>query len=266
MRILPILTILTALAVPTAYTDEIASQGRKVLEKNRSAVITIEVVLKQQVSFAGSASRDNESKSEITGTVISPDGLTVVSLSEIDPSNIFDIMMAGTQRGDVNMTTEVRSAKFLMADDSEVPAEVVLRDKDLDMAFLRPIEKPTNTYVHVDFTSSAKVDYLDPVVSINRLGRVARRAHTLSIERIEAVVEKPRRFYVPGNDPTNTGLGSPAFSLDGKPIGVFLLRAIKTADTGGLSSMFGGLGEGIITVLLPGADIADGAAQAPPYE
>lgn len=266
MRNLLALVILAAFATPITYSDELASQGRKVLEKNRSAIITIEVVLKQQISFSGSASRDNESKSEITGTVISPDGLTVVSLSEIDPSNIFDILTAGTQQGDMNMTTEVRSAKFLMADDSEVPAEVVLRDRDLDMAFLRPIEKTSNAYVHVDFSGSGEVDYLDPVISINRLGRVARRAHTLSIERIEAVVEKPRRFYVPGNDPTNTGLGSPAFSVDGNPIGVFLLRAIKTADTGGLSSMFGGLGEGIITVLLPGADIVDGAAQAPPYE
>jgi S1-C subfamily serine protease len=257
--------MLGLLLTSIAAGDELAEKGRAIFNAHREAVITIEVVINQQVSFSGSASRENESKSELTGTVISPEGLTVASLSEIDPSSIFDIIMAGAQREGMTMTTEVRSAKFLMPDQTEIEAEVILRDKDLDLAYLRPLKKPETPMTYVNFSDADAVEHLDPVISINQLGRVARRAHTVSIERIEAVVERPRTFYIPGNDPTNTGLGSPAFTLDGKPVGVFLLRAISTADTGGLSSLFGGLGDGIISVLLPGADIVDGASQAPPY-
>ena len=253
-------------AAAQTQADTLADGGRAVLKANQGAVITIELVLKQQFSFSGSASQENESKSEATGTVIAPNGLTVLSLSETDPSNIFEIMMAGSGRNNVTMSTEVREATMLLADGAEIQAEVILRDKDLDMAFLRPTEKQDRVFDYVDFAGASAVDYLDPVIALNRLGRVARRAHTASIERIEAVVDKPRTFYVPGKDPTNTGLGSPAFTLDGQPVGVFFLRAIKASSTGGLASMFGGSGQNVITVLLPGADIVEAVDQVPPYK
>ena len=264
LRIIRLTTLLTCASVQV-HADVLSEGGRAILKANQNAVITIELVLNQQLSFSGSGTQENESKSEATGTVIGPDGLTVLSLSETDPSAIFEIMMAGSGRN-MTMTTEVREATMLLADGTEIQAEVILRDKDLDMAFLRPTEKQERTFDYVDFSIAGVVDYLDPVISLNRLGRVARRAHTASIERIEAVVTKPRLFYVPGNDPTNTGLGSPAFRIDGKPVGVFFMRAIKASSTGGLSSMFGGMGQNVITVLLPGADILEAVEQVPPYE
>ena len=169
-----------------AFSDELAEKGRIVLEKNQSSVVTVLLVLRQQVSMPGRGSRDIETKTEVTGTVLDETGLTLLSLSESDPSSLMEIMRTGPS--EIRMETEVRDVKILLADNTEVPAEVILRDKDLDMAFIRPIEKPDQPFAHVDLNDSEEVQVLDVVVALNRLGKVVRRAYTASLERIEAVV------------------------------------------------------------------------------
>ena len=59
----------------------------------------------------------------------------------------------------------------------------------------------------LDLAKSAKVDVLDQVIAINRLGKVANRTHAASVERINAVVQRPRLFYVPGGDAGRGGRG-----------------------------------------------------------
>ncbi len=260
------LCMCTVFASPVA-ADEVAVKGRQILETNKAAVVTILLVLKQKVSFPGSPSRDSESIVEATGTVISPDGLTVVSLSLTDPTSLLDKMMAGTpQAGRFKMETELRDAKILLGDGTEIPAEIILRDKDLDMAFVRPLEKQETPFAYIDISDPGEPDYLDQVISLNRMGKVAGRAYSASVERIDAIVRKPRTFYIPGKDATSTGLGSPAFTIDGDFIGVFLIRAIKNTGGGGSRSMFGGSSSNITTVILPAIDIAEAAEQAPPFE
>lgn len=247
-----------------ASADNAAESGRKILDANKNAVITVELVLTQKFSFQGGQSQENEIKTETTGTVISDYGLTVVSLSETDPSSIMNAIMADSQRRNMTIDIQVKDAKLLLVDDTEVPAEVILRDKDLDMAFIRPTEQRDEKFAFVDMAKAGKPQLLDQVITLNRLGKVARRVHSASIERIDAVVERPRLFYVPGKDPTNTALGSPAFTLDGEIVGVFLIRAIKDTSGGG-RGLFGGMGDNVIAVIVPAADVVEGAAQVPPY-
>lgn len=264
IRVLCLAACFLSCLVSTSGADEIAVQGRRILEEHQGAVVTILLVLKQKISFPGMPSQDNESKVEATGTVIGPDGLTVTSLSLTDPTSLLEKMMAGTARGnDLKMETEVRDAKIMLADGTEIPAEVILRDKDLDMAFVRPIERQEKPFQYIDMGDSGEPDYLDQVITLNRLGRVAGRVYSASVERIDAIVRKPRTFFIPGKDPTSTGLGSPTFTADGEFIGVVFIRAIKSTGSG--SSMFGGQGDNITTVILPAIDIADAAEQAPPF-
>jgi hypothetical protein len=254
------------LVAVTAHTDEVGEKGREIFQAHKSAVVTVEVVVKMKFSMPGMGSQEDESKSEVTGTVISPDGLTIVSLSETDPSALIKNMMAG-QAGmeNMQMETEIRDVKILTVDGGEIPAEIILRDKDLDMAFIRPSEKPADPMDFVSLDNPGEPDYLDEFITINRLGKVARRVHALSVERIHAIVTKPRTFYLPGNDPTQSGLGSPAFTLDGKLIGIFLLRSIK--NTGGSAmGMLGGMQDNVMGIIIPTADIQDAASQAPPMD
>jgi len=81
----------------------------------------------------------------------------------------------------------------------------------------------------------------------------------LSVERISAVVERPRLFYVPETSFTTTALGAPAFALDGKVVGLFVMRSLK-ARGGGM----GGAQAGNVTgIIVPAEDIVKAVKQVP---
>jgi len=256
-----IVAFVTVMGGGFAHADELAEKGRSLLDTHRDAVVTVAVVIQQQFS-SGGMSQDDESKSEVTGTVIDASGLTVVALSETDPSALIESMM-GSMMQDMNISSEITDAKILMRDGSEVPMRIVLRDKDLDLAFLRPTEALEEPMAFVALDGSTEAGLLDQLFVINRLGRVAGRAHSVSIERVESVVERPRRFYIPGKDPTNSGLGCPAFSADGSLVGFMVLRAVGSGGGGGMMSRMTGMQDGITAIILPAEDVAEIAVQAP---
>jgi hypothetical protein len=193
--------------------------------------------------------------------VVDGSGLTVLALSACDPSSMYESMMAGADEDmQVKMETEVTDAKLLLDDGTELPAEVVLRDKDLDLAFIRPKSKPANPMAAIDLSKGAQAQVLDQVITLNRLGNAAGRAYAASVERITAVVQKPRTFYIPDSTMTATSLGSPAFTLDGNILGVFVMRTIKSK--GGMG-MFNFQPDGLTSIILPAADVLKAAKQAP---
>jgi hypothetical protein len=59
---------------------------------------------------------------------------------------------------------------------------------------------------------------------------------------------------------TTTTLGAPAFTLDGKPLGLFVLRAVKGK---GASNPLSPQANNFASVILPVADILKAASQAP---
>jgi hypothetical protein len=234
--------------------DELAVKGRDIFNKNQQAVVTVQVVLK--MSYSGAA-KANETRQEITGTVVDASGLTVLALSAADPSEMYQRMMA-EQGSQYKLEAEVTDLKILLADGTELPAEIVLRDKDLDLAFIRPKSKPASPMAAVDFGKSAPAQLLDEVITLNRLNSAAGRAYAASVERISAVVQKPRTFYIPDSTMTSTTLGSPAFSLDGKIVGLMVMRAVNAKGGGGRNYR-----DNMTSIILPAEDILKGAKQAP---
>jgi len=244
---------LAGATVPSRAT-ELAEKGREIFNQNQHAVVTVQVVLK--VSYAG-AGKSSETRQDLTGTVVDPSGLTVLALSACDPSEMYQRMM-GEQASQYKLETEVTDLKILLADGTELPAEIVLRDKDLDLAFIRPKTKPGSPMAAVDLSKSALAQLLDEVITLNRLNSAAGRAYAASVERISAVIQKPRTFYIPDSNMTSTTLGSPAFALDGKLVGVFVMRAVTAKGGGGRNYR-----ENMTSIILPAADILKAAKQAP---
>lgn len=259
--------LLGAVALSAANAGELEQTGRAILKKNQDAVVTVQLLITQRMSMAGMGSEENESKIEATGFVIGADGLTVLSLSETDPSAMFKSMMSamGDSEMELSIESDTSDVRLLLADGTELPAAVVLRDADLDLAFVRPREKPAQPMTAIDLTKSAVPEVLDPVIALNRLGRVAGRAHSASVERIESIIKRPRTFYVPGNDPTHSALGSPVFALDGNLVGMVALRMMGGGGGGSMGAMMmgQGMGDNLMAVVVPAGDILEGAAQAP---
>jgi len=256
------------MAASTARADDAATAGRQILAKAQGAVVTVKLAIKQSISMGGRDSK-TESKTETTGTIIDPSGLTVVSLATTDPSSAMKDTYArymASRGGDMSQfkfESELNDVRIVLPDGTEMPADVVLRDKDLDLAYLRPSDKPVKPLPFIDLTKDAKAQVLDEVIVVNRLSQAADRAPAISVGRIEAIVEKPRTFYLLGDSMWGYSLGAPVFSLDGKLVGILFLRSARTQTDQSSGFMFSNLNQwGMMPVILPASDIVDGAKQA----
>jgi S1-C subfamily serine protease len=195
---------------------------------------------------------------------LDPSGVAVLSLSATDPGQMVQNMMGGGGEDEsrFKMETELSDVKMLLEDGTEVPAEVVLRDRDLDLAFIRPKTKLAAAMPAVDLTSSGKADVLEEVVTLNRLGKAAGRSYSASVERISAIVQRPRLFYVPEANMTTTTLGAPAFTTNGKILGIFVMRTAKGTGSSGFG-MIGSPSDTFTGIIVPADDVLKAVKQVP---
>ena len=230
-----------------AQADDVSDQGRAVFDRYKDAVVGVHVVLSMQMG-----GQESEEENWVHATIVDPTGLAVASLTQIDPSAF--LQMLG-EDGDAP-TSKVVSLKMVLTDGTEVPAEVVLRDNDLDLVYLRPLEAPAAPMAYVDPKQAATPQILDQVAVMIKLGEVSRRAHSVFVERVEGVVEKPRPYYIVGEHRAQSIVSSPVFSLDGRFVGVGAIRAIK-------SEKGPQMGESLLIIVVPASEIAAGMEQVP---
>jgi hypothetical protein len=238
----------------TCHADELADKGRDIFKKYQHTVVTVQTVLKMTDSRGGRSSNPSEIKRDLTGTVIDPSGLTVLALSSVDPAELYRRVSDEYNKID----TQINDVKLLLEDGTEIPSEIVQRDKDLDLVFIRPKTKLSAPMAAVDLSKSSAVEMLDPIIALNRLSRAAARAYSASVERIDAVIQKPRTFYIPGSGASSSTLGSPAFALNGNIVGIFVMRAVSAGDSNGRNPS-----ENVTAILIPAEDILKDAKQAP---
>lgn len=265
MRLRTVLVLLIAMAAavaaPAAQTDARMS-SREVVKKWQDAIVNVRVVLKTRMSMAGREIQSSDDTVEGVGTVIDPSGLTVMSLGTLNPGGMMSKMMGSMAGGEQKMeiTSEPADLKMRLADGRELPAKIVLRDEDLDLAFIRPTAKLEKPLVAVNLSDAAKPALLDQVVVLSRLGRVGGWAPGASLFDVGAIIEKPRTFYVLGG--TGGSMGSPAFLPNGKVVGLLTLRQVD-AGRPSMMSMMGGMESlGLLAVILPAADVLEISRQA----
>ncbi len=264
-----LLVVVTTMFIHAAavHADPQAESARQILSRYKDAVVTVKLVVSQRISIGGQDQK-SEARTEAIGSIIDPSGLTVVSLSAIDPSKTLGNMIRSRaarsgQSINFSIETEVTEANLILADGAEIPVVVVLRDKELDLAYLKPKQKPAQQLVSIDIGADPKAALLDQLVCLNRLGKVANRVASVSLERVNAIVERPRLFYILGLGQGTSGVGSPVFTVDGKLLGLMLIRSVAADGDGNLGSMFSGSESlGLMPVVVPAIDVRDGAKQA----
>jgi S1-C subfamily serine protease len=259
------LVAMAALASTLSGQDNRAA-AREVVGRWQEAVVSVRVVLKMRMSMGGREMQASDDPVNAVGTVIDPSGLTVLSLRALNPGGLMTRIMGSAGGGtngepSVDITTEPSDVKIRLADGRELPARIVLRDEDLDLVFLRPTKKPEKPLVAIDLTASAKPALLEQVLVLTRLGRVGGWAAGGSLRDVSAVIERPRTFYVLSG--ADASVGTPAFSMSGRVIGLLTLRHVD-AGRASMSSMLGGSeGFGVLAVILPAEDVLEIAKQAP---
>lgn len=238
-----------SLALPLRAASEAdATAGRALVKRYADAIVGVELVVTLKVKVGDREQPPREQRIEINGTVISADGLTVTSLAEVDPQTAFDAMrVAGGGRAPELVGAEFKEVKLRLADGKEVPARFVLKDADLDLAFMAPDvaadgEKPNfPSFVKLDDTTDGAL--LGSFFYIARASKALQRVPLIRVSEVRGIVEKPRRFYLM----TEILLGTPTFNGKGQLLGITLQNFAN-----GRPSM----------VVLPAADIAEIAKQA----
>jgi S1-C subfamily serine protease len=269
---------LTAFLVssPFSGSTRLAAQdnrgaARDLVKKWQEAVVNVRVVLKTRMSMGGREMQASDDPVDTVGTVIDPSGLTVLSLGSLNPGGMLSKLMGsmgstsgGNGQPSVEITTEPTEVKIRLANGREMPAKIVLRDEDLDLAFLRPTTRPETPLVSIDLRDAAKPALLDQVLVISRLGRVGGWTAGAALYDIGAIIDKPRTFYVlAGGGSVGSVMGTPAFLASGKVVGLLTLRQIEPGRASMASMMGGSESLGMLGVILPAADVLEIAGQAP---
>jgi len=212
-------TILTAAvaalltAVPAGAMEKKTKKvARELIARHQDAIVMVEVVLKVNMTYNGRQFPEQERKLEANGTVIGADGLIVVSRAQVDPPV--------PKRQGLRVDISTSSVKIVLADGTEHKAKIVQTDRDLDMAFVRPLEKVK--LPHVELKKTADPELLDDLVSITRLGRKANRVPGVSASRVLSIIKKPRTRYVSSG---RLFQGCPVFNSAGEALGLSLHRA-----------------------------------------
>jgi hypothetical protein len=266
-RRLPIvlLALLLGGSLAGAQSPEERTAARDVLKKWQDTVVNVRIVLKTRMAMGGREMTATEETVDAVATVIEPDGLSVMSLSTLNPAGMMNRIMGQAGGGEEKfvMTSEPTDLKIRLADGREIPAKIVLRDEDLDLAFIRPTAKAEKPFRSLALGDEGRPQPLEPVVSISRLGRVGGWVPTASLQSVNAIIERPRTMYViSGSDGFGGGFGTPVFLLNGKLAGLLVLRSMAGNRPGMYSMMGGSEGFGLLPIILPAADIREVAKQA----
>lgn len=230
----------------TALSQEtVEVQARKLLEQYKSSlvVVTAKGVLKAKTT--GQPLPDRDQQRRTLGVTIGDDGLIVVSNSAIDAS----VGLAGQQAKMDEEVVTIQSAATTFSDveisygDSVlVHGRVVRQDIEADVAFIMPDQAEAKTlnkvFDKVDLSQfAATAEAADQVVGLSRSSAVYGYMPTLVMGRITGVFKGDRTFFVTD---AGTAQGIPVFTLDGKPVGVTVVRIIDGKPSGVLGTLSAG--------------------------
>ena len=230
-----------------AAPEAAAAAGRALVKRYADAIVGVELVVTIKVKVGDREMPPREQRLEINGTVISPTGLTVTTLAGVDPQVQFDAMRSSQtgSRGAELVGVDFKEVKLRLADGKEVPARFVLKDADLDLAFMAPEEsEPQREFAHVKLEDAAEGVVLGNYFFVARASKSLQRAPLVRASEVLGIVDKPRRFYLL----TEQSVGTPMFDLEGRVLGISLQHFANGRPSG--------------TVVLPAADIAEMAVQA----
>lgn len=237
-----------------------ASQGEdwaKVLEERAPSLVTVKFVLKFEPA-------GEQQETEISALVIDSKGLILASNFQ---TGGFPPLIQAQMSG---MTATPTEMKVLIGEDVEgIPAKLIARDSELDLAWIQIDESAGKTFTAVDLSKSSKPSVGDTLLTINHLGKFFDRAPVIKTTRMGGSTKKPRHLYVPADNAIAGEFGTPVFAVDGSIVGFTAMQLPEAEDVQGGESAR----EYMTAVILPAEAIVratkralESAAANPPAE
>jgi S1-C subfamily serine protease len=195
---------------------------QKLLADKASAIVTVKFVLKVKSTWGES---DNEQ--EASGVMIEPHGLVLCSNTMLGGYSVWARHAGGT-----STPTDI---KVLVGDDTEgLEAELIARDSELDLTWVRIKDPRDKEFTCVDLNASAAARIGERLYSVSRLGRYFDRVPFVSEGRVGGITSKPRRLYIPSDGAG--ALGLPVYNAAGNVIGVLVSQMPEPDEMEGAGS------------------------------
>ncbi len=222
--VFPVLLLLAWVGEAAAGSDEKIKQvARGVLAKYENAVVCVKIVGGSYFIVDAKPSPKTDFKAEVAGTILTANGLTAMCNYSTDFENILPSIVAvgGDAAPQNKQIYEITEIKLGLKDGREIPAELVMRDAKLGVAFVAPKERGLKL-THVALDKGPIPEVLDEVIFLNRLGTPLKRGSEVGIVPISAVLKQPQMLLVPVSEG-----GYAAFDASGRPLGVTVVRSVR---------------------------------------
>ena len=225
--------------------ETVEVRARKLLEQYKSSLVVITAKGMLKAKTTGEPLPDRDQQRRTLGVTVGDDGLIVVSNSAIDAS----VGLAGQQAKMEESVVTIQSATTTFSDveisygDSVlIHGKVVRQDIEADVAFIMPdqaeAKKLNKVFDKIDLSQfAATAEVADQVVGLSRSSAVYGYMPTLVMGRITGVFKGDRTYFVTD---AGTAQGIPIFTLDGKPVGVTVVRIIEGKPSGVLGTLSAG--------------------------
>lgn len=257
-RILLLLGVLITIVAPCArgLPESEATAGRLLARRYGDAIVSVKGSVYMTINIGLRKLPETERKIDVSGTMISAAGLTVTSLSTVDPREIFESMRGQFNTGGDPIDlgkTDFRDMRIVLADGREIPVNIVYRDKDHDMVLLAPTksEPGMGSFTYVDLGQAAEsAVLLGNYFQFSRAGQAFQRTLIVRNCTVIGIIERPHRFFMLSTDIYPDTVGCPVFAPDGRVLGICL------------NNIFNGRPSG--TMVVPAVDIETALTQGSP--
>lgn len=236
----------------------------KLLADKSPAVVTVKFVLKVNMGAMFGGGQEEETETEINGVFIDAKGLVLCSNTQLAGFVGMMKQFMGEMGSQISATpTDI---KILAGDDAEgKEAEIIARDTELDLAWVRiktPGEVP---FPFIDFSQSSTAKIGQEVFALRRMGKFFARTTVAADGRIAGATSKPRDLLVP-TGAVGMAHGLPVFHPDGKPIGVVIMQVPDSDDSGGnpmaMLGRMSGMQDMMNGFILPAAEVVKATKRA----
>lgn len=251
MKLVPVLVLALAAGLAPAPVCLAAAEPQPatdpayplLLDRVAPAIVTVHFILKSEGGPMG-----GDEEMEAMGTMIEPDGLVLVSNTEL---------------GGRGTPTDV---KVLVGDDTEgVKARLVSRDSELDLAWIKIEKAPEKPYAAVSLADAATPGVGEPLYAVLRCGRFLEHAPMVIESRVAGVAHKPRHLYLGGKAffPQFGAMGAPVFTAQGKLVGMVTLTVPEPDEMQNLTEGMLGMTRNMTAgTVLPAEQLASATKRA----
>lgn len=240
--ILPVV-LLGTLSFSNAQSPE--EKARNLMTKYKPSLVVITVKGKIITTTTGDPLPPREQQRRTLGITIGDNGLIVVSNSAIDSA----VGLEGQKAQMDNKVVTIKTAKTQFADieisygdATLLHGKVVRQDVNADVAFILPDQAEAKAlkkkFAKVDLTQfAASAQPADQVVGLSRSSSVFGYMPTLIMGRITGIYKSDRVYFV---NTAGNSQGMPIFTIDGKPLGITVVRVVDGQPTGILATLSAG--------------------------